>query len=69
MAGNWYAPGPVYSHKMTDEERKYYEAQRQKRQFPWRSKQGQMDLDRHQWGKHCPPVLRFKRKAGHGHGD
>ena len=54
---------------VTEEEWQFYQKQRQKRQFPWSSKQGQRDLNGHQWGKHCPPVLRFKRKAGHGHED
>ena len=69
MEDNWYTPGPVHCRQMTEEERQYYQEQRRKRHFPWQSKQGQRDLNGHQWGKHCPPILRFKRKAGHGHED
>lgn len=60
---NWYAPGPVHCRKMTDEERQYYQKERQKRQYPWRTKQGQRELNGRQWGKHRSSVFRSKRKV------
>lgn len=69
MDDNWYVPGPVHCRQMTEEERQFYQKQRQKRQFSWSSKQGQRDLNGYQRGKYYLPVLRFKRKAGHGHED
>ena len=36
---NWYAPGPVKVHMMTEEERKEIEAQRKKRRRKWNKKE------------------------------
>lgn len=47
MDDRWYAPGPVHCRQMTEEEQQFYQKQRQKRQFPWSSKQGQRDLNGH----------------------
>ena len=43
---NWYAPGEVVTHQMSDEEKQLYEERRRKR-YPWETKKSKRDLDAH----------------------
>lgn len=58
---NWYAPGEVKTHQMSDEERQLYAEKKQKR-YPWETKKGKLDLDAHHIGAHRSPLFMWKRK-------
>lgn len=49
---NWYAPGEVITHQMSDEERQLYAEK----------KKGKLDLDAHRIGAHRSPLFMWKRK-------
>ena len=44
---NWYAPGEVRTHQMSDEEKLLYA---KKKRNPWETKAGKADLDGHRIG-------------------
>ena len=58
---NWYAPGEVRTHQMSDEEKQLYEERRRKR-YPWETKKSKRDLDAHHIGAHRSPLFMWKRK-------
>lgn len=58
---NWYAPGKVITHRMSDEKKQLYEERRRKR-YPWETKESKRDLDAHHIGAHRSPLFMWKRK-------
>lgn len=56
---NWYAPGEVKVHQMSDEEKLLYA---KKKRNPWETKAGKADLDGHCIGTHRSPLFMWKRK-------
>lgn len=48
---NWYAPGEVITHQMSDEERQMY-AEKKRKRYPWETKESKRDLDAHHIGAH-----------------
>lgn len=50
---NWYAPGEVKIHQMSDEEKLLYA---RKKRNPWETKAGKADLDGHRIGAHRSPL-------------
>jgi hypothetical protein len=58
---NWYAPGEVITHQMSDEERQMY-AEKKRKRYPWETKKGKLDLEAHHIGAHRSPLFMWKRK-------
>lgn len=58
---NWYAPGEVITHQMSDEERQMY-AEKKRKRYPWETKESKRDLDAHHIGAHRSPLFMWKRK-------